>query len=212
MHKIIPLILIFVFAACSMPRYIPCVNEFGTAANDTRLMPINNGNKWVYKEMTYDNKGNPEDSSIRTIEIGPLDTIMYQGPEDKHPLEAYPIVVNKMRSKQFFYVKCAEGAVYSSTYNPDSDVLYTGYTIPDDISPGWKDPRDPDAEWEGPVEINVPAGTFECWHRDNEARGGNVRREYYAMNIGLVKVEIYYKNRFLRAEMELDSYELAGKI
>ncbi len=212
-HIIIIILTLIALNSCTN-TFIPCQSESKPGQAVTSLMPVAEGNEWIYERHAYDLKGNVTDSSRRDVKIGPPDTLFYKDDNlDKQYVHAYRVISNG-NPVIYSYIVCGQGAIYVEEYGYSPGEIFTGRTIPNDIQNGWVDPRNEDIVWKGPVKVTVPAGTFDCWvcefvlHKNQKS----IYREYYSRGIGLVKVEELNRKDRILATLELTKYNLRESV
>ena len=191
--------------------FIPCESELPQNEIKTTLMPVETGNKWVFKQYVINRDSTVDEKGQKIIEIAGLDSMYFKDEDlNKLPLRVYRYKENGTIVQDFTYLKCPDGVILCRSYGYAPKEIAIGRTLPENPSAGWEDPRDGSAAWDGPVDIAVEAGTFECWYTTYEDPfiPKRLLREYYSKGVGLVKTEMMnWKYRVLY-KTELISYNI----
>lgn len=207
MKKVIYFFLFSLLISCTSARFITCDNSEKGQYN---LLPLKEGNQWEYMEYEWD--GNiAEDSTEKVFEIGPTRKVYFIDENgNKNFTDAYQIIVNGEFLKQSFYLDCGNEVIFADSYELEDDHIHRGRTIPSDIENFKKDLRSDLVKWHEPAMVKVAAGEFKCWCVEIEESGynANIIKEYYADNVGIVKIEFYNYKKQLQYSFELKKYKL----
>lgn len=206
MKKFFFYLFVLLILGCSQ-TFIPCTSGEINLDAKTLMMPVKTGNTWLYDEFEFSLGGDVLNKRERAIEIGGIDTVIYQDKNGTKEAYIFSILMNDVKLEYYGYLKCSDGAVFV-TINKVGQYrqLVSGRTIPNEPAVNWIDPKDDKVLWRGKDTITVPAGTFECWYCEWLDEQWNIRREYYAKGVGLVKSERFTKHRTLLGKMELVKY------
>jgi len=182
-----------------------CTNDSGFSPSPPQsfILPLAEGNSWIYVRTEIDSSGATVDSSVFMMAVGQPDTF---GTEKAYPVsnfrfefEGTNLFLRVHRSDGLYNVKPRS--------NPDPPIfihvlpfptmigdslLYSGYVI-----------RTGSAN----ESVTVPAGSFACIRYDISENGIIVGETFVAANIGIVKFWQRYFD-LLRQEDKLRSYYL----
>ncbi len=203
------MVITIIFPSCEV-YFVPCTNDIHPDKIKTTLMPVSTGNHWEYTINAFE-KGKVTETNGMTLEIGGLDSVYYKDRELKrHSVMIYRVRKNGVTNTRWGYLKCENGAALVKEYGYSPGELELGRTLPDNVAPGWEDPRNDDVVWSGPEQITVPAGTFECWACEFTDLDDPkiIVREYYSKGVGLVRSQYMNWKKTIQRSMELVSYKV----
>jgi hypothetical protein len=200
--NLIILVLLYLFYGCSPLKFIkPCISINPQEDIFTTIIPVNEGNKWVYRYTQ--NKVNKK----VTYSIEGLKEIFYNDSTGKKTLKAYKIIVendikdNYDNQSQNYYLKC-DDAVQMITLNNDRLIksIFITPEQPQIVNDSIYNTISSNV-WKYPVTVTVPAGTFKCYVRKNPTS-----EMFFCQGVGMVKVINSETEFYPKSVYELESY------
>ena len=212
---IVFVIFLAVIAGCSHTGYIPCQTYKPPEQIESEIIPVENGNKWIYKT-----DGEYKDDTA-TFEVQGIDTLYYYDDDGRQSIRAHKVVWVEKSNMAGYWIKC-ENAVVTAVVEDTIDMeLKSGLTVYENPHIGIEPNYYKHFVWDT-ASTEVPLGHYKCWLINEWIKVTEYTifripidsytylgaKRYYHKGIGLIKIENYDENGNNRGNMKLIDYEL----